>query len=187
MKAIFGMDEVGRGPLAGPVYACCVFAPNFYLKGVKDSKQLSFKARNEIYERLKKERIEWGIGRVYPLLIDKINILNATKLAMQRAVFNLEKKVGKPDLLLLDGNFKIDYDREQESIIKGDEKVFLISLASIIAKVERDKAMLNYHKQYPEYGFDKHKGYGTRYHFEKIKEYGCCKIHRQSFRLTKGC
>ncbi len=185
-----GIDEAGRGPLSGPVVAAVValkttgsFA-SLRMTGLKDSKKLSAKKREEVYEFLKKHSaIEWGIGKVGEKVIDKINILQATKLAMARAVKNLEKKIGKKiDFLLIDGNFGIDLPIEQKSIIKGDEKVFLIKIASIIAKVTRDRLMLKYHKKYPQYGFDKHKGYPTKHHCAMLKKYGACKIHRKSFK-----
>ncbi|MDD5738331.1 MAG: ribonuclease HII [Candidatus Pacebacteria bacterium] len=202
-KIVFGIDEVGRGSLAGPVMACAImqiknqkstFVPssgrgkvknaNQKLK-IKDSKKLTPKQREEIYNFLKKSsEVQWGIGKVSEKVIDKINILQATKLAMEKAVLNLEKKIGKKaDALLIDGNFGINIARPQQSIIKGDEKVFLISLASIIAKVERDNLMIKLHKKYPQYGFNKNKGYGTPQHLTVLSKHGPCKIHRQSFNL----
>jgi len=202
-KIIIGIDEAGRGPLAGPVIACAIMLkpknhPASSGKiplsvGLKDSKKLSFKKREEIFEILRKSPgVEWGIGRVSERVIDKINIFKATKLAMKRAVRNLEKKLSsnkshgsyltKKKFLLIDGNFEIPIDIPQKSIIKGDEKVFLIKLASIIAKVTRDRVMARYHKKYPQYRFDKHKGYGTKLHLEMLKKYGPCKIHRKTFK-----
>lgn len=191
-KIVVGTDEAGRGPLAGPVIACAITGRHLSIDGLKDSKKLSAKKREEIYKILKAHpNVEWGIGRVSEKVIDRINILQATKLAMKRAVKNLEKKLPYNYIhgynstvrrfLLLDGNFKIDLDIPQKSIVKGDEKVFLIKLSSIIAKVTRDRMMLNYHKRYSEYGFDKHKGYGTKLHMEMLKKYGPCKIHRKTF------
>lgn len=184
-KYVAGLDEAGRGPLAGPVVAAAViistklqFKTKSLLKEVKDSKKLSPKKREMLYKFLTKEpNIEWGIGRVSENMIDKINILEATKLAMRKAVNNL-----KIDYLILDGNFKIDLDIPQKSIKKGDSKVFSIAAASIIAKVTRDRIMKRYHKKYPEYGFDKHKGYATKFHRQVLKKHGPCKIHRMSFR-----
>ncbi|PIP22092.1 MAG: hypothetical protein COX38_02545, partial [Candidatus Nealsonbacteria bacterium CG23_combo_of_CG06-09_8_20_14_all_39_25] len=143
--------------------------------------------------------IEWGIGRISEKVIDKINILEATKLAMIRAIKNLTKKLKKPksqkfhdrgkngkiDFLILDGKMKLDLPILQKSIVKADEKVFSCSAASIIAKVTRDGIMERYHKKYPCYGFDQHKGYPTKYHFKMLKKYGGCKIHRQSFSPLK--
>jgi len=199
-KVIVGLDEVGRGALAGSVVACAVAVQKFsvfpakcgiplwrdtfqFSKGLKDSKKLTAKRREEIFKFLKNSlEVKWGIGRVSEKVIDKINILQATKLAMKRAVNNLKIKV---DFLLIDGNFGINSDVPQKSIVKGDEKIFLIKLASIVAKVTRDRAMMRYHKKYPQYRFDKHKGYGTKLHFKMLKKYGPCKIHRKSFSPMK--
>ena len=181
-RCIVGLDEAGRGPLAGPVVAGAVFLKCFeenLLKGINDSKKLSEKRRNNFYKILtNSENIKWGIGIVSEKIIDKINILEATKLAMQKAVEDLHCAI---DYLLLDGNFKIKTDIPQKAIIKGDQKVISISAASIIAKVTRDKMMDDYDKKYPQYGFAKHKGYGTEFHMEKIREFGLCEIHRKSF------
>lgn len=193
-KIIVGLDEVGRGGLSGPVTAAAVTVQRFsifnpqFSKELKDSKKLSPRKRKEIFEMLRSlPKVKWGIGRVSEKVIDKINILQATKLAMERAVKKLKVKNGKLkiDFLIIDGNFEIDSDIPQKSIIKGDEKVFLIKLASIVAKVTRDRAMLRYHKKYPKYRFDKHKGYGTKLHFKMLKKYGPCKIHRKSFNPMK--
>jgi ribonuclease HII len=183
---IAGLDEVGRGPLAGPVLAAAVLlksGANNLLKGINDSKKISEKQRNYFYDILiNNENIEWGIGIVSEKIIDKINILEATKLAMRRAVEQLQKKVGgKIDYLVIDGNFKINSDIPQKSFIKGDQKVLSISVASIIAKVSRDKIMEKIDKKYPKYKFCNHKGYGTSLHFEMIEKYGPCPIHRLSF------
>ncbi|MCX6789129.1 MAG: ribonuclease HII [Candidatus Gribaldobacteria bacterium] len=197
-KIVFGIDEVGRGSLAGPVMACAIVAELRKLKELgslqqqgtefhRDSKRLSPKQREEIYEILKKDpSVEWGIGKVSEKVIDKINIFQATKLAMEKAVLALEKKIGQPaDMLLIDGNFGIGLARSQQSIIKGDEKIFLISLASIIAKVERDRLMTRLHCQYPQYGFNQHKGYGAKQHLLAIEKFGPCPLHRQSFSPIK--
>ena len=186
---VVGIDEAGRGPLAGPVVAGAVVLLNKKLQnlslGVKDSKKLTSKQREEIYNYFKKNiTVQWGIGIVSEKVIDKINILEATKLAMIKSVKNLEKKLGKSKeklVLIIDGNMKLNSEFEQKSIIKADQKVFSCALASIFAKVTRDKIMQKYHKKYPKYGFDKHKGYGTAYHFEMIKKHGACDIHRKSF------
>lgn len=186
-KAVVGIDEAGRGPLAGPVVACAFRFKKLPESGtldvlVKDSKQLSAKQREEIYDLLKKDsNIKWGIGRVYPKLIDKINILNATKLAMKRAVENLKKEA---DFLLIDGNFGLNLDIPQKFIIKGDQKVFSIATASIIAKVTRDRTMANYCKKYPEYCFGQHKGYPTKQHKKLIKQHGICQLHRKTFKIS---
>jgi len=180
-KKVAGLDEVGRGPLAGPVVACAVVingAKPPKIKNVKDSKQLSARERERIYQKLTEHPdVEWGVGMVSEKVIDKINILEATKLAMVKAVSKLEG----PDFLILDGNFGIKSDIPQKSIIKGDEKVFSCSCASIIAKVTRDRLMLKYDKKYPCYDFAKNKGYPTKYHRAMLRKYGRCGIHRNSF------
>ena len=188
-KYVVGIDEAGRGPLAGPVAAGAVlilekdFKEAKKIKSVKDSKKLKEGKRKEVYLNLvKNKKVKWGIGMVSEKTIDRINILEATKLAMIKAVKNLEKKNKiKIDFLLLDGRMKLDLKVNQKSIVKGDDKVFSISAASIIAKVKRDKLMERYDKKYPQYNFKKHKGYGTKEHLEKIKKNGACKIHRKSF------
>ncbi|MDD5098306.1 MAG: ribonuclease HII [Candidatus Pacebacteria bacterium] len=188
-KCVAGIDEAGRGPLAGPVSASAVFIPQKYftkvkkIKFVKDSKKLSEKERKEVFnELMENKNVKWGIGIVSEKIIDKINILEATKLAMIKAVKDLEKKYKiKVDFIILDGRMKINIDIDQESIVKGDDKVFSISAASIIAKVTRDEIMIKYDKKYPQYNFKKHKGYGTKEHFLRIKKRGICDIHRKSF------
>jgi ribonuclease HII len=184
-KFVIGIDEAGRGPLAGPVVAVAAIIRLKVLDfGVRDSKMLSPKQREEIYNALiKHQDVEWGIGIVSEKIIDKINILEATKLAIEKAIKDLEKKINitTGGFLILDGNFAINSDIPQKSIIKADQKVFSCALASIFAKVRRDRMMEKYHKQYPQYGFNKHKGYGTVHHFKMIEKYGPCKIHRKTF------
>ena len=191
-KNVVGIDEAGRGPLAGPVVTASVcFEKNFKIKDLKNfdinySKKLSEKQREEIYKILTNHKnIKWGVGIVSEKIIDKINILQATKLAMQKSVKDLDSRFRgndtSADFLLIDGNFKIHCATRQKSIIKGDAKVFSISAASIIAKVTRDRLMQKYHKKYPEYNFLKNKGYGTKAHFAVIEKNGPCKIHRKSF------
>lgn len=188
-KYVVGLDEAGRGPLGGSVVAVAVMIKNRRLKikgllrEIKDSKKLSPKKREQLYQVLiKAPDTEWGMGRVSERMIDRMNILEATKLAMKRAVKNLEKKLDeKVNFLILDGNLKIDLDIPQKSIKRGDNRVFSIAAASIIAKVTRDRAMKRYHKKHPEYGFDKHKGYATKFHRQALKKHGPCKIHRMSF------
>lgn len=188
-KYIVGIDEAGRGPLAGPVVSGAVlilekdFREIKKIQSVKDSKKLREKKREEVYSNLiNNHKLKWGIGIVSEKTIDRINILEATKLSMVKAIENLEKKNKiKADFLILDGKMKIDLNIRQESIIKADDKVFLVSAASIIAKVTRDRIMIKYDKEYPAYNFKKHKGYGTKEHLEKIKNNGICKIHRKSF------
>ena len=186
-KRVAGLDEAGRGPLAGPVVAAVVsLIPNskFLIPKLRDSKKLTAKKREEFYKLIVKSPFwEWGIGRVSEKVIDKINILEATKLAMKRAIKKLKRR---PDFLILDGNFKINVDIPQKSIIKGDEKVFSCAAAGILAKVTRDRIMQRYHKKYPRYGFSKHKGYPTKFHLKMLKKYGPCKIHRKSFGPVKN-
>ena len=202
-KCVVGLDEAGRGPLAGPVVAAAVCAnfqfpisnfqskPNFLIsKKVKDSKQLSAKKRKELYDIITTySNIEWGVGIVSEKVIDRVNILEATKVAMKKAIRdanipihtnNTNKKI---DFILIDGNFKLDIDIPQKSIIRGDQKVFSISAASIIAKVTRDRIMQKYHRKYPEYGFISHKGYPTKAHFTSLQKFGPCRIHRKTFNL----
>lgn len=178
---IAGVDEAGRGPLAGPVVAAAlIFHEQFDIHKLNDSKQISEKKRDELYELITSDkRISYGIGIVDEAKIDEINILNATYLAMELAVSNLKPK---PDMLLIDGNrFKSTKYKSFQTIVKGDSKSFSIAAASIIAKVTRDRMMKEYHAEFPEYGFDKHKGYGTKSHFAAIKKSGKCRIHRNSF------
>jgi len=181
-----GLDESGRGPLAGPVVACAVLLKSDFngllksdFSGIRDSKKLSAGQREKFYNILTNHpRIEWGIGRVSEKMIDKINILQATKLAMKKAVRKLRRE---PDSLILDGNFKINLAIPQKSVVKADEKIFSCMAAGIIAKVTRDRIMQRYHKKYPQYGFDKHKGYPTKHHFKMMKKHGPSKIHRRTF------
>lgn len=188
---ICGLDEVGRGPLAGPVVASAVIInPRLYkdlskFKGVNDSKKMSVKSREKWYEILTKcADIKWGIGIVSEKIIDKINILEATKVAMLEAIGKLGTA---SDFLLIDGNFTLEIPQlNQKAIPQGDTKSISIAAASIIAKVTRDRMMKKFHEDYPEYGFDKHKGYGTRFHCDAIKKFGPCVIHRRSFEPIKS-
>ena len=177
---VVGLDEAGRGPLAGPVVAGAVLVnknAKILLKGINDSKKLSEKQREDIFKILiKHPDIKWGIGIVSEKVIDKINILEASKLAMNKAIKKLNA-----DFLLIDGNFKIHCATPQKSVVRGDAKVMSIAMASIIAKVTRDRLMQKYNKKYPQYGFDKHKGYGTAAHFASLEEFGPCQIHRKTF------
>lgn len=183
-KIIAGLDEAGRGCLAGPVVAAAVILPHsktIQNLGINDSKKLGKAKREEIFSFLI-SNCEYSIGIVDHLEIDKINILQASKLAMR---ISLEKLSSNPDALLIDGNFKINSNFEEFPIVKGDSKSLTIAAASIIAKVTRDKLMENkYHKLYPEYNFAQNKGYGTAAHRKAIFEFGICPIHRKSF-LTK--
>lgn len=181
-KHIIGIDEAGRGPLAGPVVAAAVLDSSKRIKGIKDSKLLSEKERERLYIEII-NNYKWGIGIVSAKRIDKVNILEATKEAMTKAVRNLEKKYKlKIDHLIIDGNMKINIDISQKSIIGADRKIYCVSTASIIAKITRDHLMIKYDELYPEYNFKRHKGYGTKEHFKLIKKYGSCEIHRKSFK-----
>lgn len=175
---ICGVDEVGRGPLAGPVMAGAVI-PNFkkMIKGVTDSKMLTDKFRREIYPEIKATAVAAATATVGHDVIDEINILNATKQAMKSAVFSLPTQ---PEVLFIDA-LKLDTGMAEVSIIHGDALSYSIGMASVLAKVERDNLMIKYAELYPEYGFEDHKGYGTRHHIEMIKRYGPCPIHRKTF------
>lgn len=175
---VAGVDEVGRGPLAGPVVAAAVILPHdFDVLGIDDSKKLSEKRREELYEIITEKAVAWGIGMADHETIDEINILQAAKLAMKRALAELEDV----DYITFDAMKIEDIDIPQESVIKGDSKILAIAAASIVAKVTRDRMMTEYAKQYPGYGFEKNKGYGTKAHYEGISEHGICPIHRRSF------
>lgn len=178
-KIVCGVDEAGRGPLAGPVYAAAVILPKGYvIDGVNDSKKLSEKKRDALYDKIVNECIAYNVGIATEKEIDEINILQATFLAMRRAVEGLSVK---PDIALIDGNKKPGLDITEWDIIKGDAKSANIAAASIIAKVSRDRYMLEMAKKYPEYQFEKHKGYGTKLHYEMIEKYGVSEIHRRTF------
>lgn len=179
-KLIAGIDEAGRGPLAGPVVCACVIMPmdeESIIEGINDSKKLSEKKREFLYGKIIEKAIAYKIVEVDEKTIDEINILNATKLGMKKALEGLNVK---PDIVLIDA-VKIDTNLPQENIIKGDALSYNIASASILAKVYRDRLMKELAKEYPQYGFEKHKGYGTKEHIEKLKTYGKCKLHRESF------
>lgn len=186
-RIIAGVDEVGRGPLAGPVVAAAVVLPeDFNVLGVDDSKKITEKNREKLFTEIKAECVSWGMGMASHEIIDEINILQATKLAMKRAVKDLEKNLAKRgagslDMVLFDAVEIEDLDIPQKSYIKGDAKVLAIAAASIIAKVTRDRMMIKYAREYPWYAFEKNKGYGTKAHYEGIREKGICPIHRKSF------
>ncbi len=180
---IIGVDEAGRGPLAGPVVAAAVsLAPGWFLEEINDSKMLSPRVRAKLFPIIKKNSLGYGVGIVDVATIDRINILQAALLAMKYAV---EAVPIKANLLLIDGNKPIDTEIDQWTIVKGDSLSYSIAAASILAKVTRDKIMEQYHKQFPHYAFDRHKGYGTSLHRNAIKEYGPCPIHRRTFRGVK--
>jgi ribonuclease HII len=180
---IIGVDEAGRGPLAGPVVAAAVsLAPGWFLEEINDSKMLSPRVRAKLFPIIKKNSLGYGVGIVDVATIDRINILQASLLAMKYAV---EAVPIKANLLLIDGNKPIDTQIDQWTIVKGDSLSYSIAAASILAKVTRDKIMEQYHKQFPHYAFDRHKGYGTSLHRNAIKEYGPCPIHRRTFRGVK--
>ncbi len=179
-KVIAGIDEAGRGPLAGPVVCACAVMPmdeNKIIEGINDSKKLSAKKREELYEKIVSTAIAFSIVEIDEKTIDEINILQATKLGMKKA---LEELSVKPDIVLIDA-VKIDTALQQENIIKGDTLSYNIASASILAKVYRDRLMEKFDKKYPQYGFAKHKGYGTKAHIEALKKYGKTKIHRETF------
>jgi ribonuclease HII len=176
---IAGLDEAGRGPLAGPVVAAAViFSHDIRIKGLRDSKKVPEKERAFLYEEIIRFSAGIGVGTVGHEEIDRLNILRATKLAMQQAVENLSKL---PDLLVIDAVSLPSVRIKQFSIIKGESISASIAAASIVAKCERDKIMLEYHRQFPQYHFDKHKGYSTKDHLDMIRIYGPCPIHRKSF------
>ncbi len=175
---VAGVDEVGRGPLAGPVVCCAVIMKRDDLvEGVDDSKKLSEKKREMLAELIKEKAVCYSIKEIWQDEIDEINILSAVKKCMRQAVEGLAVK---PDITLVDG-VDTGLDINAEYVIKGDMKSYTIGCASILAKVYRDKLMVEFSKDYPEYGFEKHKGYGTKTHIEKIKEIGPCKLHRKTF------
>lgn len=179
-KVICGIDEAGRGPLAGPVHAAAVILPmGLEIEGLNDSKKLSEKKREQLFDVICEKAIDYSIGIATEKEIDEINILNATFLAMHRAVEGLRIK---PDYALIDGNQypKIPFVTE-ETVVKGDAKSMSVAAASILAKVSRDRFMLEKAKEYPQYQFEKHKGYGTKLHYEMLAEYGPSPIHRMSF------
>ena len=177
---ICGIDEAGRGPLAGPVVVAAVIMPeDSMLEGVNDSKKISEKKREKLYDEITESAIAWGVGIINQKEIDNINILNATKKGLTTALLELTEK---PDIILVDALTGIDtLGIPYQSIIKGDAKSYSIAAASIIAKVTRDRIMREWDEIYPEYGFEKHKGYGTKAHIEVIKNQGICPIHRKSF------
>ena len=190
VKSICGIDEAGRGPLAGPVVvASVIMLEGSMIEWVNDSKKVSEKKREKLYEQIIEEAVAYGVGIIDQNEIDRINILNATKEGLTLCIKELEKDlkeknrgIEKPEIILVDALTKIDTDHiPYQSIIKGDAKSYSIAAASIIAKVTRDRIMRQWDEVYPEYGFAKHKGYGTAMHISAIKQYGICPLHRKTF------
>ena len=178
-KIVCGVDEAGRGPLAGPVYAAAVILPENYSHPVlNDSKKLTEKKRDEVFDDIIRDAVAYSVGFATEKEIDEINILNATFLAMKRAVDGLKIK---PDLAYIDGNQYPKTGVKEVTIVKGDAKCMSVAAASVLAKVSRDRFMLEMAEKYPEYQFPKHKGYGTKLHYEMIEKYGVSEIHRKSF------
>ncbi|MBR1802982.1 MAG: ribonuclease HII [Clostridia bacterium] len=190
LELIAGIDEAGRGPLAGPVVvACCIMPKDSMIEGVNDSKKIAENKREKLYEEITSEAISYGVGIIGQTEIDEINILQATKKGLTIAIQEMEAKLSqsktskqKPDLILVDALTKIDTDGiPYQSIIHGDALSYSIACASIIAKVTRDRMMRQWDEIYPQYGFSKHKGYGTAAHIQAIREYGPCTLHRKTF------
>ena len=176
---ICGVDEAGRGPLAGPVYAAAVILPrDLEIPGLTDSKKLSDKKRRELFPIIQEQAVAFGIGVASEKEIDEINILQATFLAMKRA---LEKLSVRPDLALIDGNRETDFGVPAKTVVKGDSLSASIAAASILAKVSRDDYMMELAQKYPQYGFDIHKGYGTKAHYQALREFGPSEVHRMTF------
>ena len=179
IKIICGVDEAGRGPLAGPVCAAAVILPpNIEIPGLNDSKKLTDKKRRELFPIIKEMAISYGIGYASHEEIDEINILQATYLAMERALAQLDPK---PDLALIDGNRAKDFGIPVKTVVKGDSLSASIAAASVLAKVSRDDLMLQLAEEYPQYGFEIHKGYGTKAHYEALRTYGHSPVHRLTF------
>ena len=179
-RRVAGVDEAGRGPLAGPVVASAVIlADGALLDGIDDSKRLSPQKRLAAYRRICRDAVAIGVGVIDAGIIDRINILQSALLAMSVAVTHLDPQA---DFLLIDGTHRTRLPLPQRAIVKGDARSVSIAAASIVAKVTRDRLMEDYHAQYPEYGFDRHKGYPTRAHRDAVRKHGCCPIHRVSFK-----
>ncbi len=182
-ELVAGIDEAGRGPLAGPVCAAAVILPkDLVIDGINDSKKLTEKRRELLFDVITKSAIAYSIEFVSPEVIDEINIRQATSLAMHNALKNLETKA---DFVIIDGNDNIPYEIPFEYVIKGDAKSQTIAAASILAKVSRDRLMTELDKEYPEYCFAKHKGYGTKAHIEAIQKFGVSPVHRKTFMTAK--
>lgn len=176
---VCGVDEAGRGPLAGPVCAAAVVLPKgLILEGVNDSKKLTEKKREALFDVITEQALDWSVAFATVEEIEEINILNAAMLAMKRAVEDLKNPV---DFAIIDGNRKPPLEIDCEAVVKGDAKSMSVAAASILAKVSRDRILRQYAVDYPQYGFEKHKGYGTKVHVEALKKYGPCEVHRPSF------
>lgn len=183
IELLAGVDEVGRGPLVGNVVTAAVILPKHHqIKGLTDSKALSEKKRNGLVDIIKDQAVSWALGRATPAEIDELNILQATFLAMQRAVDGLSVK---PEMVLVDGNKLPKWSFPSRAIVKGDSLVEAISAASILAKVARDEEMIQLDQQYPDYGFAKHKGYPTKYHMQLLQQLGPIAQYRKSFKPVK--
>ena len=179
LRVICGVDEAGRGPLAGPVCAAAVILPeHLQIPGLTDSKKLSDKKRRELFPVIQEQAVAYGIGLASEAEIDEINILQATFLAMRRA---LDQLGVRPEIALIDGNRETDFGLPVKTVVKGDSLSANIAAASVLAKVTRDNIMVELARQYPEYGFEIHKGYGTKAHDEALRTYGPCPIHRKTF------
>jgi ribonuclease HII len=182
-RCIMGVDEAGRGPLAGPVVAAAVLLPpRVALDGLDDSKKLSQKLREKFYSQIIETAVSYGLGIVSVEVIERINILQASLTAMKQAIENCDRPA---DLLLIDGNQNVDHPADQWTLVGGDGKSLSIAAASVLAKVTRDRIMLGYHQDFPQYEFDRHKGYPTKRHLEKIRQFGPCPLHRKTFRGVK--
>lgn len=178
-KLVCGVDEAGRGPLAGPVCAAAVVLPKgLILEGVNDSKKLTEKKREALFDVITQQALDWSVAFATVEEIEEINILNAAMLAMKRAVEGLKNPV---DFAIVDGNKKPPLEIDCEAVVKGDANSMSVAAASILAKVSRDRILRQYAVDYPQYGFEKHKGYGTKVHIEALKKYGPCEVHRPSF------
>jgi ribonuclease HII len=183
VEYVAGVDEAGRGPLAGPVVAAAVIFPkDAWISGINDSKKLSPRKRDELFGKIQEHALSVGVGIVNQQVIDAINVREASFLAMKNAVAQLSLR---PDRVLVDGNYFQDSSVPYETIVHGDAKVFSIAAASIVAKVVRDRLMQGFHRRYPQYGFDRHKGYATEQHIEAIQKFGFCEIHRHSFHVKQ--
>ena len=179
LRLICGVDEAGRGPLAGPVCAAAVILPeHLEIPGLTDSKKLSDKKRRELFPIIQEQAVAYGIGLASEAEIDEINILQATFLAMRRALDQLSVR---PEIALIDGNRETDFGLPVKTVVKGDSLSANIAAASVLAKVTRDNIMVELAETYPEYGFEIHKGYGTKAHYEALRQYGPCPIHRKTF------